>query len=172
MTNVSVIKCPNYTEAEVIKAITASLEPMGGIQAFVKPGMKVTVKPNLLMRKKPSDVATTHPAIVKTVIRLVQDAGGIVTIAESPGGPYIKQLLKSVYSGTGIEQVANETGAILNYDLRLEKVTIENGIYLKNINILKPIADADLVINIPKLKSHMMMVYTGAVKNMFGAIVV
>jgi uncharacterized protein (DUF362 family)/Pyruvate/2-oxoacid:ferredoxin oxidoreductase delta subunit len=78
--------------------------------------------------------------------------------------------LRSVYRATGMEQVAQETGATLNYDLADVEVACPSARLLKRIPILKPIAQADLVINLPKLKTHSQMIYTGAVKNMFGAI--
>jgi uncharacterized protein (DUF362 family)/Pyruvate/2-oxoacid:ferredoxin oxidoreductase delta subunit len=132
--------------------------------------MRVVLKPNLLNAKKPADAATTHPAFVEAVAAAVMDAGGIVTIIDSPGGPYTAIWLKRVYAVTGMEAVADATGAVLNADLRVETVALEDGALLKSVQILKPLIDADVVINLAKLKSHMMMVYSGAVKNMFGAV--
>lgn len=160
----------NYRLERIIACIEKIFEDMGGLNKIVKPGMRVAIKPNLLMAKKPNDAATTHPSVVHAVIKLVQKAGGIATIVESPGGPYNIPLLKMVYSKTGVEEVANVTGAELNYDLRVEKIENLNAAYLKSLKILKPLHDADLIINLAKLKTHGYMVYTGAVKNMFGSI--
>ena len=93
-----------------------------------------------------------------------------MSIVESPGGAYHTNHLKKVYAITGMEAVANETGAELNYDLRVEKIENPEAKIVKSLKILKPLADADLIINIAKLKTHGIMVYTGAVKNMFGSI--
>ena len=60
--------------------------------------------------------------------------------------------------------------AILNFDTSCKEVEVPDGKYLKKVTILKPIAEADAVINLCKLKTHGMMVLTAAVKNMFGAI--
>ncbi len=162
--------CENYEPERVRACIHRVLEPLGGIGHYVKPGMKVVLKPNLLSAKKPADAATTHPAFVEAVALVVMEAGGIVTIADSPGGPYNAMWLKRVYAATGMESVADSTGAKLNGDLRVVTIPMEDGGLLKSVNILKPLADADCIINLAKLKTHMMMVYTGAVKNMFGAI--
>jgi ferredoxin len=62
------------------------------------------------------------------------------------------------------------SGAKLNMDISSTEVNNPRGKYLKKLNIIKPLADADLIINLPKLKTHGQMVYTGAVKNMFGAV--
>jgi len=170
MDTVSIERCNNYEYENVYNCVEKLVDNLGGWKAFIKPGDRVAVKPNLLMNKKPEEAATTHPSVVKAVISQVQKVGGNVVIAESPGGPYNRTLLRYVYRATGIEKVANETGAILNYDLRVTKINRPDSKYVKSLEILKPLADADVIVNIPKLKTHASMVYTGAVKNMFGAV--
>lgn len=169
MEYVSIIRCDDYDEEKVYRAVEESVDHLGGWKRFVKPGNKVVLKPNLLMFKKPEEAATTHPSVVKAVTEQVQKAGGVVTIAESPGGPYHEAMLRRVYKATGIEETADETGAILNYDLRVVEIQQPEAKYLKLMEVLKPLVDADVIINLPKLKTHTMMTYTGAVKNMFGA---
>jgi uncharacterized protein (DUF362 family) len=151
----------NYRSDRIIACIEKIFDDMGGLSNIIRPGMRVAIKPNLLMAKKPNDAATTHPSVVQAIIKLVQKAGGIATIVESPGGPYNIPLLKMVYSKTGIEEVADETGAELNFDLRVEKIENPDAAYLKTLKILKPLHDADLIINLAKLKTHGFMVYTG-----------
>lgn len=170
MMNVSIERCNSYDEETVYTAIEKLIDNIGGWKKFISPGKKVALKPNLLMFKKPEDAATTHPSVVKAVITQIQKAGGIVTIVESPGGPYSQSMLRHVYKATGIEKVADETGAVLNYDLRVCDIYREQSKYIKQLEVLKPLVDADVIINLPKLKTHTMMTYTGAVKNMFGAV--
>lgn len=167
---VSIERCENYDEEKVYNAIEKSINNLGGWRKFIKPGKVVAIKPNLVMHKKPEKAATTHPTVLKAIISQVQNVGGLVVIAESPGGPYNQTMLKHVYKMTGVEKVADETGAILNYDLRSEIINRPQGKYLKQFEIIKPLVDTDIIINIPKLKTHGSMTYTGAVKNMFGAI--
>lgn len=162
--------CDNYRIDRVINCVQKIFDQLGGISSFVKPGMRVAIKPNLILPKKPDDAATTHPAIVKALAALVQKAGGLVTIIESPGGPYNVSSLKRIYAFTEMDDAANETGAQLNFDLRVEKVNNPDARLVKFPKILKPLIDADLIINAAKLKTHGMMVFSGAVKNMFGSI--
>lgn len=170
MQSVSLERCTNYDEEVVYAAIEKLINNIGGWKNYISPGKKVVVKPNLLMFKKPEEAATTHPSVVKAVIAQIQKAGGIVTIVDSPGGPYHAAMLKHVYRTAGMEKIADETGAVLNYDLRVNTIQREQSKYIKQLEILKPLIDADIIINLPKLKTHTMMTYTGAVKNMFGAI--
>jgi uncharacterized protein (DUF362 family) len=134
------------------------------------PGSKVFLKLNLILKREPQGAATTHPALVEAVVRFFQDRQMTVIIGDSPGGPYIVSLLKSVYKGCGIEEVARRTGAILNYDVTEKTMGFPSGKVAKSIPVISPVVDVDKVVSMPKLKTHMMMKYTGAVKNLFGVI--
>ncbi len=170
MSTVSIVRCESYETAAVEAAVRQSLEHLGGMSGFVRPGMRVLLKPNLLGPRAPTEAITTHPAVVAAVARLAQEAGGIVSVADSPGGPSVAAYLKSVYAKTGMEQVARETGLTLNQDLADTEVANPTGKLLKRLRIIRAAAEADLIINLPKLKTHAQMVYTGAVKNLFGTI--
>lgn len=163
-------KCASYDRDAVKAAVKAIFDIYGGIERLVGPGTKVALKPNLVAKRKPEEAATTHPAVLQAVAELCAEAGGIVTVCESPGGVYDKTILKGLYKGTGIEDAALAAGAELNYDLSVTKVDNPEAMFQKTPEILTPLAEADVVINLAKLKTHGMMVYTGAVKNLFGAI--
>lgn len=170
MSLVTLVPCADYSPEALAAALEKALSDLGGIERFVKKGTRVALKPNLLMSKRPEEAVTTHPAFARALISLIQKAGGTVTVAESPGGPYFKQYLEGVYRACGYKAIADETGCALNTDLTEAEVNNPGAKYLKKLQIIKPLTDADLVINLPKLKTHGQMVYTGAVKNMFGAI--
>ncbi|MBE7057118.1 MAG: DUF362 domain-containing protein [Ruminococcaceae bacterium] len=163
-------KCSTYDREVILERVKEIFEKNGGIEKFASPGKKVVIKPNLVSKKSPEAAATTHPSLVWAVATLCKEAGADVVIAESSGGPYEKPLMKALYRATGIEQAALDSGAILNYDLTETKVDNPGAKYLKSLNIITPVAEADTVISLSKLKTHGMMVYTGAVKNLFGVI--
>lgn len=170
MGTVSIETCEDYGEERLEKALRQTFDNLGGIRRFITPGMKVVLKPNLVMKKRPEEAATTHPALVKVLTELLIEAGARVLLADSPGGLYTPGMLRGLYSYCGMEEACRSTGANLNYDT--ESVEVENpaGLLLKKVTVIKPLVEADLVINLPKLKTHGQMVYTGAVKNMFGAV--
>jgi uncharacterized protein (DUF362 family)/NAD-dependent dihydropyrimidine dehydrogenase PreA subunit len=170
MSIVSIVKCADYDDATVAAALEKCLGHLGGIERFVSPGKKVVIKTNLLMKKRPEAAVTTHPALVKALGIAVKKAGATVTIADSPGSRYTEASLKGIYACTGMERIASEEGFALNLDLSYHEIDTPQGKLLKKVTIIEPLINADLVINMPKMKSHGQMVYTGAVKNMFGAI--
>lgn len=167
---ISVVGCENYSRDTLNNALEEMFYHLGGIQKFIKPGAKVLLKPNLVIRKRPEKAATTHPALVEAVVGFLKKYKADVILADSPGGLYTKRALKGVYSVCGMDATAQKTGLKLNYDLSEINVDNPDGELLKKVSVIKPIKDVDFVINLPKLKTHGQMVYTGAVKNMFGAV--
>lgn len=167
---VSIVKASKYDKTIVRQALEKTFENLGGVEKFIRPGMKVALKANLVMKKRPEEAATTHPVFAGELARIIKSAGAEVLIIDSPGGPYTRSRLEDIYMGTGMKEVAEDTGAQLNFDTSEVEVQNAQGKFIRKLKILKPLAEADLIINLPKLKTHGQMVYTGAVKNMFGAI--
>ncbi len=167
---VSVVNCSSYQQDEVQGAMERTLAGLGGIERFVARGDRVLIKPNLVMAKRPQDAVTTHPSLVEALCRQIISVGGHPVIADSPGGPLSLAMLKRIYRITGMEAAARNTGARLNHDLAFEEVDHPRGKVVGRVKILKCILDANVVISFAKLKTHGMMLFTGAVKNMFGAV--
>ena len=72
-TKVSVIKCKDYEEQVVENAVRKALELIGGLEVVVKQDDKVLLKVNLLAPAEPKEAVTTHPAIVKSMIKIVKE---------------------------------------------------------------------------------------------------
>ena len=79
---VSVVACDTYQLDAVRQAVTAVLAPLGGMERFVRPGMRVLLKPNLLRASELEQAIITHPVVVEAVAELVREAGGTVIIGE------------------------------------------------------------------------------------------
>lgn len=167
---VMVLKCERYEVNMIKNRLIEGLIPWGGIEAFVKPDMKVLLKANLVMAKKPEEATTTHPAVVHAVAELVHQVGGKVVIGDSPGGPFGKTMLQRVYRRTGMEAAANAVGAELNWEFGSVERQCSEAKILKSVTIGKYIQDADLIINLPKLKTHGLTKLTMGVKNLYGVI--
>ena len=170
MEKVAVVKCESYDQNKVEKAVDDIFEYLGGIEKFIKPKMKVLIKPNLVMKKKPEEAVTTHPCVVEAIAKKVLALGAEVIIADSPGGFYNEKYLKFVYTGCGYKELADRNNVKLNYDTSTIERACEKGKVAKKFTFIKPVDDVDFIINVPKLKTHGMMVFTGAVKNLFGLI--
>lgn len=168
-TQVYAASCPDYEQAE--GAIRALVEQMGGMGRFVRPGERIVLKANLLRAAPPESAICTHPAVVEAVARLVKEAGGTPVICDSPGGALHKEaVLRSLYEKTGMAAAAAAAGAELSMDSSTRTVSLPEGKVLRQAEIITPVAEADGVIDLCKMKTHVLMSMTGAVKNLFGVI--
>ena len=165
---VSLRRCDSYADIE--SALSRCLSDLGGLDLYVRPGMTVALKCNLLLPMRPEQGGTTHPALVAALARMIRAIGAKPLIIDSPGGPYGKTMLRTVYRVSGMQDAARRTGAELNLDTSVSEISVPHSQWLPRMQVIKPLLDADLIIDLPKLKTHGFMIYTGAVKNMFGAI--
>ena len=83
---VTIRHCNNYQPEEIHRAVTETIEDLGGWEPYVKPGETVLLKVNLVMSKGPDAAATTHPAFVAELARQLKAYGCRVIIGDSPGG--------------------------------------------------------------------------------------
>ncbi len=168
-TQVYAASCPDYEQAEA--CIRALVEQMGGMGRFVRPGERIVLKANLLRAAPPESAICTHPAVVEAVAKLVKEAGGTPVICDSPGGALHKEaVLRSLYEKTGMAAAAAAAGAELALDPSTRTVSLPEGKVLRQAEIITPVAEADGVIDLCKMKTHVLMSMTGAVKNLFGVI--
>ncbi len=169
---VAVVRCDGYDLEEVDAAVRRAIDLAGGIERFVSPGEKILLKPNLLQGQAPERCVTTHPAVVAAVARLLTEHGCRVVIGDSPGAGvvYSEANLRRAYLRAGYTAVAEETGAVLNYDTSSRVISFPEGEAMKQFSIITPAAEADAIVVVSKAKTHMWTRMTGATKNLFGLI--
>ena len=167
---VYVVSCPDYEQTEEKMEMLFSL--LGGMGRFVKPGEKIVLKVNLLQPAAPDRAVTTHPLVVAAAARMVKAAGALPIIADSPGAgyKYTSKTLNTLYRKTGMFDAARTSGAELNFDTTCRRVSFDRGKLIKHFDVIDPVATADGVLNLCKLKTHTLMSFTGAVKNNFGVV--
>ncbi len=168
MYDVSVIKCDSYESSEVKKALAEALAAVGGLD-WVKEGMKIAIKANLVSFMTPDKAATTHPALLCELVKMLIEKGAEVVIGDSPGGLYNSLFVGKVYKATGMHD-AEACGATLNKDFGQTEVKYPDGVVLKQFVYTSYLDEADAIINFCKLKTHGMMGMSAAAKNIFGVI--
>lgn len=160
---VSVVKCDSYNPEIVQQAIRNVLRLLGGITNFIQPNSTVLVKPNLLMSKSPESGITTHPEVVRAVIRILKEIDCKIVVGDGPSVffQYIENVDK-VYDITGIKKVCQqENVALVNFDKR----RMHNKFPLTTM-----LDECDYLISLPKFKTHELTLITGAIKNLFGLV--
>lgn len=168
---VSLARSPTYDEDRVLEAVKEVLAPLGGMEAYVGPGMRVLVKPNLLSPRPPEQAVTTHPALVKAVVTMVQECGGRAVLGDSPGGRQTEASYRRLLRTTGMAGVIEETGCEWVYfDGENSTVRAPEARTFRRFTVAQAPLEADAVIGLPKLKTHALTGYTGAVKLMYGCV--
>jgi uncharacterized protein (DUF362 family)/Pyruvate/2-oxoacid:ferredoxin oxidoreductase delta subunit len=164
--SVSIVKCQSYDDEEVLKGLRKAIGLLGGIETFVQKGNRVLLKPNLLYGKAPEKAVTTHPSIVKGMVKVVREGGGIPFIGDSPS---VGGLLRTAEKA-GIKRVADEMNCpLVEFD---RPVLSAKGVgrHFKQLEIDEAIVEVDVIVNLPKWKTHVNTLLTLGVKNLFGCI--
>ncbi len=160
--------CGSY-DIPLIRAALESADPYIGMDSLK--GKKVVVKPNFVAKRAPDEAATVHPAVLAAVTDWLADHGADnIVLAESPGGVYNAVRLRGIYAATGADDIAKSHPVTLNYDCAYSEVPVPDGHICRLFDIIGPILDADVIVDVSKLKTHALTGMSAAVKNMFGTI--
>lgn len=160
---VSLEKCNSYNQNEVDTSIKKLLNNLGGIKNFVKNNQKVLLKPNIVKGMKPEECATTHPAVIEAVIRTLKDSDCEVYVGDDPFADDTVEAMKIC----GIYDVCRKHDAKIAIFDRKIKAFSNNGLVVREFNLTHYFDEVDFVINMPKLKTHSQLYFTGAVKNLY-----
>lgn len=169
MNKVSIVRCPAYSNTKI--AIAKALELLGGLENIIHLGDRVLLKPNILAASPPESAVTTHPLVVASMCEFVLQAGGKPLVGDGAGisrpGATSKALKVS-----GIEEAARKAGAeVVNFETAgFTLVDVPDPLQFDKLYVANPVLEADVVISLPKLKTHELTYYTGAVKNFFGVL--
>ncbi|MBY9018678.1 MAG: DUF362 domain-containing protein [Candidatus Lokiarchaeota archaeon] len=130
----------------------------------------ILLKPNLL---RATEDACTQPSFVEGVLSYLTKKGidmKNVSIGDSPG--QIKTTASKIAKKIGLYEVAEKKGVkFVDFEKEVPiHETIDDAIVLKDYYVSKPVKDCDLLINLPKLKTHGEATITGAIKNYWGII--
>ena len=171
MSKVCLRRQNTYDIDQLIEAVDAMFSALGFYEKIV-PGIEVILKPNLILRSAPEEAMITHPALVAAVAVCIQKRGGRVLVAESGGGVYSPAVMKSVFRGCGYTAMAEKYGFSLYTECKSRPVELPDGIRCNMLDMVQPFIHprTALVVDIAKLKTHGMMGYSGAVKNLFGVV--
>jgi uncharacterized protein (DUF362 family)/ferredoxin len=161
---VSIQRLDTYEPAAVERAVQAVLEPLGGMGAFVGSGVRVALKPNWLMPSAPERAICTHPEILRAVARPARVCGAAAVEAiDSPGVGTATRCARRL----GL--TADDPVAVRDADEGID--VAPPGASFHRLRLIRRLREADVVVNLPKAKTHGQMVVTAAVKNSFGAVV-
>lgn len=169
-TKVSAVSVDSYDQQQIDGAVAELLDQLGGIEQYAPQGAKVLLKANLVRDMHPDQAGTTHPAVLCALANIIATrCGATVVVGDSSGGLYTKEYMGLVYRKTHMNYVADNSPAFINGNFGATNTNI-GGKVLHSTIIIDAFVEADVVINVGKLKMHSFAGYTGAVKNLFGLV--
>jgi len=155
------------------KVVQEGLNLLGGVENFFKKGDTVLLKPNMGYPEAPGMPAwtcTTDVMVLTALTELCREAGAKRVIVGDAAAHFIKA--SYMFQSTGIEAAIKQAGGEISYfeDEPHETREIPDGILLKKQAVPKIVLDADVLINVPKVKPTRIGKWTLGFKNMFGII--
>jgi uncharacterized protein (DUF362 family) len=161
---VALIRCNDYSEPKITEAIAKQFELLGGIDKFVKPGDTVLLKPNFIAPRSRRHATQTHPSVIIGAARLLKDFGARPFVGDSPAWSNVFACVKALK----LEEALRKLSVPVR---QLDKPKwCQIGARNTKVGISSVALDADVIINLPKFKTHQQLVATFAVKNMFGCV--
>lgn len=169
MSKVSIIECRKYKKQDVEQAVSAAIDLLGGWQQFVKPDERIILKPNLLAKAEPDKACTTHPQVFAAVGSLLREKGyEHLSYGDSPGNHLMG--LEKTAEGCGIKEKAEDLNIKAADFMRGTEIPFPQGETCRHFVLCNGVLEQDAIINICKMKTHMLERITGAVKNTFGCV--
>lgn len=168
-----IITIQKIVEDNVEKAVFDALNAIKAKSLMKQEGMKILLKANLLSAKPPERAVTTHPLVVRAVIHwLKQFNPSKIYVGDSSGGSSLNSTAVALKT-CGIQAVCDEEDAIaIAFEKTERKIyPVPNPLILNEIASTKLLEEVDLIINLPKIKTHSQCTLTCCIKNMFGTII-
>ncbi|MBR2615739.1 MAG: DUF362 domain-containing protein [Clostridia bacterium] len=170
MNTVSFYRAEKYDVETLVSVVDRIIRDHGGYERLFEKGKKTVIKPNLVVRKKPEGCATTHPAVLEAVLLCLLPHTKDITVAECPGGPNTEPLLHGIYRETGIAEICEKYGIPIHTQMNPRRIPVPCGLSAKEVDVLDVFCEADVFINLAKMKTHSLTTVTGCAKNLYGLI--
>jgi len=160
-------------ENDIKSAVFEALDLIGAEKLLDKKPKKVLLKPNILMGKAPERAVTTHPEIVRSVIQWVKQYNPKKIIVAESSGTKTMGATEKAFEGSGIKKVCEEENVEWTpFEKTKRKIyRVKNPLVLEEFSSSILLEEADLIINIPKIKTHSQCLLTCSIKNMFGTVI-
>jgi len=126
---------------------------------------KVLIKPNVLRASRAEEGIVTHPALLRAVVEKVEAMGPASLIVGDNPGLFNYGDNENCFEKTGLMEAAK--GYYRNIGNDAQKVPF-NTDYLPWVSVSRAVLDADVIISLPKFKTHGLTIVTGAIKNSYG----
>lgn len=161
---VALVRCPSYDAATLDRALAEAVElaPLPDVK-----GASILLKPNILNAATPELAISTRGELLAAFARLLKSKGaGRIAAGESPAW----QAHEAAARKSGIMAACEAEGVEWLDFTKGAEYECPEGKRVKRFTLAAALKEADILVSLPKLKTHRLMRYTGAIKNLFGLV--
>jgi len=169
VSRVSVRRCEGYESTRLAAALEQCLSALGPLP--LSQGARVLLKPNCLSADHGPDLpVNTRAEVVEAVGRYLKGRYGVALFIADSGGMGSYGKAKRAYGRMGLDRAADRLGAeLVNLEeLGLIEISHAQGVLLKRFKATALLEQVDFIVNLPKMKTHILTGITGAIKNYLG----
>lgn len=167
----------NEEDVKKIKAAVAEAVELaiGSLDTIIKEGDTVLIKPNLAFQAPPESFAVVDPRTIEAVVSYIKEnsQAAKVVVGDNPSlGMHVGRA-KPAFETSKMEEAAYLGGAdeVIYFDeTDVVPIEVPGAKVFKHATVFKPFLDADVVINLPKMKVHLAGTITLGLKNWNGII--
>jgi uncharacterized protein (DUF362 family) len=167
---VAIVRCESYDPEEIYEALRKAFDllDLESVEEFSDNDF--ILKPNLCLPAVPEAHLTTHPEVIRQLIKLLKARNNTLRIGDTSIGYDDNRRSDLVWEKTGFKKLLEEfdiSQADLQKDICFNEVKINGEDFI--LPIAREITQSN-VINVPKLKTHSYMLMTACVKNFYGVL--
>lgn len=162
-------KCKEYVYDKLYEIVKCLLGQDGIFYSYVPQGTTVLVKPNLLSPLPPESNVVTHYLLIKAIVDVLHENGCKIMVGDSPGG-YFSKRINDLWVATSMNRAVHSQEELVAFERNPIQVAAPYGKLCKTFILSQYFVMADVVINVPKLKTHTFTTLSGGIKNLFGMI--
>jgi uncharacterized protein (DUF362 family) len=179
-----IVSIVRIKDGNIPRAVEEAIDLLGGIKKVTHGKDRIILKPNLVIE---SPDCTTKLPVIKTLARLMKDAGKEVIIGEGSAAAYnfnvrdneifrtknkeiLDDMQQYVFDTLGYSDMAKSLHVpLINLHTGdMAEVALKNGFIDQSVRIHKSLTEVDLVCSVPIMKTHTLATVTLAMKNLIG----
>lgn len=162
--------CKEYNHQLITATLADAFGLLGGLSQYIRPHQTVLIKPDLYHSTHPNEAKTTNPYVISALAELISKMGAKCIIADSPKGVFSQSNLDRAYGRTKMLEASNNGHATLSTNDHISIISNQNGTHCRDIYIIDAINDADVIINVGKLRCDKNLGLIGCSQNLFGLV--
>lgn len=169
-TMVEIVSCNDYEMESVNEAVKKIVNCFHGVFDLIRPGMKVLIKANICTPTLPERAATTHPSLIVALTKEVLKRGAKVLVGDDPIAPNVANETLQLSGINKALSTITADSTVFSLENGFASVNVPDSYILKKVNFARSVLEADFIINVPKLKTHILTQMSCGVKNYMGCV--